>query len=228
MSGGSARASRVLALLDDAAAGATALELSSALAQTLQRELAVVYVESTASLVAAGLPLAQVLRHAGMPWRAFSPQDVEQGFRAHAARLRAMAARIAAGRSVNWSLQVIRGSLVDAVVDLSTDADLLLLAGHPPQMPPVVGAARRARRRPVVAVVSEGSAAGERAQHIATQLAQALAGVVESTRVDSAEQLVGSAGRLASLARCEVLVMPRTPLDRGALALLRGPVLLVG
>lgn len=228
MSDAGVASSRVLALLDDAAAGVTALELSSALAQALQRELAVVYVESARSLVAAGLPITQVLSHAGSPWRAFSPQDVERGFRAHEARLREMAARIALRHAVSWSLQVMRGSLADAATDLWTETDLLLLAGTPAQKPPAVGPVRKARRRPVVAVVSEGSEAGERALRIAEQLAQALAGVVESARVGTAAQLVGKAGTLASLARCEVLVLPRTPLDPAVLALLRGPLLLVG
>jgi len=220
--------SRVLALLDDAAAGVAALELSSALAQVLQRELAVVYVESARSLVAAGLPFTQVLSHAGSPWRAFSPQDVERGFRAHEAQLREMAARIALRHAVTWSLQVMRGSLAGAAADLWTEADLLLLAGSPALKPPAVGPERKVRRRPVVAVVSEGSEAGERALRIAAQFAQALAGVVEAASVATAAQLVGKAGTLASLARCEVLVLPRATLDPAALALLRGPVLLVG
>lgn len=228
MSDERASASRVLALLDDAAAGAIALELSSALAQALQRELAVVYVESARSLDAAGLPFTQVLSHAGSPWRAFSPQDVERGFRAHAARLREMAAGIALRHAVSWSLQVMRGSLAGVATDLWTGTDLLLLAGAPMHKPPAVATARTSRRRPVVAVVSEGSEAGERALRIAAQFAQALAGVVESARVGSAAQLVGKAGTLASLARCEVLVLPRAALDPAVLASLRGPLLLVG
>jgi hypothetical protein len=220
--------SRVLALLDDAAAGVTALELSSALAQAMQRNLAVVYVESARSLLAAGLPFTQVLAHAGSPWRAFSPQDVEQGFRAHEARLRELAARIALRHAVSWSLQVMRGSLAGAAIDLWTETDLLLLAGAPTLKPPAVGPARKPKRRPVIAVVSEGSEAGERALRVAAQLAQALAGVVESARVDTAAQLVGKACMLASLVRCDVLVLPRVPLDPAVLGLLKGPVLLVG
>jgi hypothetical protein len=224
-----AAASRVLALLDDAAAGAAALELSSALAQALRRELAVVYVQSARSLDAAGLPITQVLSHAAQSWRAFSTQDVERGFRVHEARLREMAARIALRHAVNWSLQVMRGSLAGAATDLWTETDLLLLmAGSPAPALPAFGPAHKSRRRPVVAVVSEGSAAGERAQRVAAQLAQALAGVVESARVDAAAQLLGRAGALASLACCEVLVLPRAPLEPGALGRLRGPVLLVG
>lgn len=223
-----AAASRVLALLDDAAAGVAALELSSALARALQRELAVVYVQSARSLDAAGLPITQVLSHAAQSWRAFSTQDVERGFRVHEARLREMAARIAPRHAVNWSLQVMRGSLAGAATDLWTENDLLLLAGSPAPALPAFGPARKSRRQPVVAVVSEGSAAGERAQRVAAQLAQALAGVVESARVDAAAQLLGRAGELASLARCEVLVLPRASLEPGALGRLRGPVLLVG
>ena len=70
-------------------AGAALLELASPLARALQRELSVVYVESTRSLVAAALPFTQVLPHSGLQWLPLQPGDVEQGFRAHEARLRA-------------------------------------------------------------------------------------------------------------------------------------------
>ena len=82
-----ASAREVLVLLDDAAAGASLLVLSSALAQVLKRDLDLVFVENSRSLAAAALPFTQVLPHAGTGWVPLSPQDIEQGFRAHAARL---------------------------------------------------------------------------------------------------------------------------------------------
>jgi len=59
------RSGQVQVALDDAAAGELVLALSSALARELDCELAVVYVESAASVSAAELAVTQVLPHAG-------------------------------------------------------------------------------------------------------------------------------------------------------------------
>ena len=224
---------QVLVLLDDAAAGSALLELSSALARAMQRDLSLVYVESARALVAAALPFTQVLSHAGSQWVPLQPQDVEQGFRAQAARLRELAARIALRDALNWSLRVMRGSLAGAAADLIAQSDLLLLAAAASVQPPRIGAARPARRRPLVSVVTvadgdEDELMSQRALRVGTQLAQALAGELQTTRIDAATLRSRPATVLATLARSDVLVLPRAPLDAAALATLRCPVLLVG
>lgn len=221
-------AAQVLALLDDAASGAALLELASPLARTLQRELSVVYVESTRSLVAAALPFTQVLPPSGRQWLPLQPGDVEQGFRAHAARLRQMTARIALRDALHWSLRVVRGDLGEAAARLQSESDLLLLASTPPLQARATAAVRPAQRRPVVAALGDGDAGGERALQVATQLARALAGVVEVAHLDRRTRLLDQPERLPALARCDVLVLPRAALDPGMLALLRCPLLLVG
>jgi hypothetical protein len=221
-------AGTVLAVLDDAAAGSASLELSSTLARALQRGLSVVYVESASSLVAAALPFTQVLSHSGSRWVPLLPADVEQGFRAQAARLRQLVERIALRDALSWSLRVVRGSLPGAAIDLYAESDLLLLATTATPWTRGKGLAHQPRRRPVVAVVTEGSEAGQRALVIATRLAQALAAVLETSRVESAATPIGEAGTLAALGRSDVLVLPRAHVDPVALAMLRCPVLLVG
>jgi len=72
------------------------------------------------------------------------------------------------------------------------------------------------------------SEAGQRALVIATRLAQALAAVLETSRIEPAANPIGPAGALAALARSDVLVLPRAHVDPVALAMLRCPVLLVG
>jgi hypothetical protein len=228
MSEADAVPSQVLAVLDDAAAGAAALELSSTLAHALRRALSVVYVESARSLVAAALPFTQVLSHAGSGWVPLLPADVEQGFRAHAARLRQLAERIALRDAVSWSLRVVRGSLPGAAIDLYAESDLLLLATAPPPRLPGEGRTRRPRRQPVVTVVTEGSEAGQRALVVATRLAQALAAVLETARVEPASDPTRQAATLSALSRSDVLVLPRAHVDPITLAMLRCPVLLVG
>jgi hypothetical protein len=216
----------VLALLDDAGAGAALLEISSTLARSLRRELSVVYVESTRSLVAAALPFTQVLPASGSRWLPLQPGDVEQGFRAHAARLRDMAARYALRDAVAWSLRVMRGSLPDAALDLSAGADLLLLANAPGIRAPA--APRRGPHRPRITVLADGDAASQRALRVAGQLAEALAGAVEVARNDADASRLGQPATRAALTRCDVLVLPRASLDAPTLALLHCPVVLVG
>jgi len=224
----------VLAVLDDAAAGEVLLELSCALARTLQRELTLVYVESAQSLVAAALPITQVLPHAGLAWQPLRPQDVEQGFRAHAARLRELAARIALPDAVRWSLRVMRGELPSAARDLSSESDLLFLAAAPSLKPPAPARGRPARPRRVVAVAGGAGEGGEASRHalaVARQLAQALAAELETMPPDATVRLAGGAGLPDAAVRPDVLVLPRTPLGpgaRSALLRLRLPVLLVG
>ncbi|HJV96501.1 MAG TPA: hypothetical protein VJ608_10715 [Albitalea sp.] len=197
---------RVLAVLDDAAAGQAVLELSSALARAVQRDLALVYVESTQSLVAAALPFARVLSHAATQWVPLLPQDVEQGYRAQAARLRVLAERISVRDAVSWSLRVVRGSLPGAALELLTESDLLLVAANPP---------RQRRRHVIVAAVDDATPAGGRALRVAAQLARALGGSLQTAHVDPA------------LAQPDILVLPSTSFVPGALAKARCPVLLV-
>lgn len=209
----------VLALLDDAGAGAVLLEISTALARTMQRELSVVFVESAPSLRAATLPFAQVLPASGKQWQPLQPGDVEQGFRAHAARLRDLAARYAMRDAVAWSLRVVRGSLPDAALDLGAGTDLLLLAQAPPLR------ITTARARPRISVLGDGDDAARHARQVALRLAAALSTAVEVAR-DDARALAPAT--LEQLARCDLLVLPRGRLDAHTLAQLRCPVLLVG
>lgn len=206
-------AKQVLVLLDDAAAGATLLALSSALAQALKRDLGLVFVENSRSLAAAALPFTQVLPHSGASWVPLSTDDVEQGFRTHAARLRGLAARIALQHRVAWSLRVVRGNLDTLAASLHGESDLLLLAGlrniESPRASP--------NRRTVVAVARDGDTSALQAQDVASALAGALDGVLETRQ---------GSGPLR--AQPDVLVLPRPLLSPRLLAERRCPLLLVG
>lgn len=223
--------SQVLAVLDDAAAGAALLEMSSTLARALQRELSVVYVESARSLVAAALPFTQVLAHAGRKWIPLQPQDVERGFRADEARLRELAARFALRDAVSWSLRVRRGSLLDTAFELVTESDLLLTLPSAPLAVPRDRTRQPARRRPIVTVLALGGDRPEsdrRMREVAAQLTQALGGVVEIARLASADEFVRRVAVGDLVPRPDVLVLPRDRLLPGVLAWLRCPVVLVG
>lgn len=169
---GAAAGALVLAV-DDATLGESLLGWSTALARGLDRELVLVYVESAAALGAAALPLSQVLPHAGAAWQPLRRDDVELGFRAQAARLRAALEAAALRHALGWSFRVMRGSLLEVREHLWTGTDLVCLASAPPtalRRPPPAAA-----RRPVVAVEDEDGGAAGRALDMATRVARTLA-----------------------------------------------------
>lgn len=223
---------RVLAVMDDAAAGEVVLGLSSKLARVMRRDLSVIYVESSRSLGAAALPFTQVLSHAGSPWVPLETGDIEQGFRVQAARLRELAAQVALRDEVHWSLRVMRGTLARASEQLLGESNLLLLAAATPAWGPVFQAAAPPSHRPprptVVALAGDGDEATQRAMEVATLLANALAGTLEVARGQAAMRLLAQAQDAGSTCRPAVLVVPREMMAPDTLARMRCPVLLVG
>ena len=215
---------RIVVAIDDAAAGESVLEPSSLLARLLRRELAVVYVESAVSLLAAALPFAQVLTRSTGAWQPFAPADVEQAFRAQAARLRQLAERAALRHAVDWSLRVMRGSLDEARERLAGESDLLFVGRAPPAQAP---APAIRRRRTVVAVLDEPGEAGERAHRVAARLAEAWNGVVQPIRLEPPAPGPGIAQWLGRGPVPDVLVMPRAAMRPGLRLALPCPVLLV-
>jgi hypothetical protein len=213
---------QILALLDDAALAAQVIEMSSALAQHMRRPLEVVYVESAAALLAAALPFTQVLRPGGAQWTPFEPGDVERGYRSQAARLRALIERVTLGRTVDWSMRVMRGALPEAAIEGPARSDLMLVAGaaRAQALAPVRWPGRR--RRSVVVALADESAAGERAREVAEQAARALDAALTVRR------LAGEAGASAPRLDCDLLVLPRSLALRSLLARLIQPALLVG
>jgi hypothetical protein len=209
---GAQPARSVLAVLDDTVEGALVIEWSAALAHTLQRELALVYVESMPALGAAALPGTQVLAHAGAQWTPFTPPDVERGFRAQAQRLRALAGPITLRHAVNWSLRSVRGSLPQAALALFAEGDLLFVASPLPlrmlRPPRGAGSRQRAARAALVATATDGSEAGARAVHAAAQLAQALSAALQILRLAPGEEATEALLR-AGLQHADVLVLPR-------------------
>lgn len=222
MNPGSAPSNRLLVLLDDAVSAIPMLELSCALARAMQRELELVFVEDSRSLSAASMPLARVLPYAGPDWIPLSPQAVEQGYRSHAARLRATAQRIATQQGVNWSLRVMRSDMARAAAELRGESDLLLLsAGRALTTPPA------AVRRTMIAVTRGLTPADVRALHVARQWAQALAGMLETLQEDAPAILDSTRSLPMARTRPDVLVMPRAALSMALPQPWSCPVLLV-
>jgi len=190
---------RVLALLDDPGAAQVLLEVSSALAQLMQRELQVVYLESAAALAAAELPATQVLAAARGRWGPLAPLDVAQGFAQEAARLRALAEQAALQRAVRWSMRVVRGALPDTTRHLMQQNDLLLVAGVSQRL----GLPTAHLRCRAVIALDDGTPASAQALQIATRLTTAL-----GVRLQRQSVVAGSSWALDGPA--DLLVLPYT------------------
>jgi len=161
---------QVLALVDDARAARSLLAISSALAQLMQRELQVVYLENAAALAAAALPATQVLAAASARWTALAPPDLELAWRIEAGRLRALAEQASLERAVRWSMRVVRGALPEAAQALMAQCDLLVLASATPHF----GMAATPQPCRTVTVLDDGGPAGAQALQLARRLAEAL------------------------------------------------------
>jgi hypothetical protein len=156
-----AAARRVLAVLAGGAGGAALIECAAALAHALQRELALVQVQSTLALQAAALPETRALAHAGASWAPFAPADLERAWRAEAAGLRALAEPLARRQGLPWSLSSVRGELPEVARTLLAGADLLFIAAARPVAAPTQ----------VLAVLDDGSASARRALQLAASIA---------------------------------------------------------
>jgi len=222
------------AVLDDAAGGATLIECAAALAHALRRSLELVHVENLVALHAAALPRTRALAHAGANWEAFAPEDVERGWRAQAARLRALAGDIAPRHAVTWSLRSVRGRWPRTAMELTEDVDLLFVGALPGVMdsngaPGLRMSAASGSRRPSavdlrsVVLLDDGSEAAERAQPFASELSRTLHAPLQVWRLDADSD----AAIRQRLRNATVCVLPRMLATPARLAQATCPLLLV-
>lgn len=211
---------QLFAVVDDAAPARRVIEVSTALAQALQRPLEVVYVESTPALLAAALPFTQVLAEGGAQWHRLDPLDVEIGYRAQAQRLRVLTERITLRHAVHWSMRVVRGALPRAAFELHAQSDLVLVGTAPAA--PTLAPPQRRPARPLVIAIADDSDAGRRCAQVAQEAVRALDGTLQLRRAEG-----GAAGDAAAATRCDLLVLPRALATPAMLAALPQPALLV-
>lgn len=204
----------LLAVLDDAAAGAAArIEWAAVLARALGRSLALVHVENPLALHAAALPQTQALAHAGAEWQPLDAEDVERGWRAQAARMRTLAIGIAKRHPVSWTLRTVRARWPGVALELSAQADLLL-----------VGSAPRRAVTSAVLLLDGADGAATRALPLARELAQVLAAPLQVLAWHAGDE----AALRAQAARTVVCLLPRERATPSWLLDPPCPLLLVG
>ena len=217
------RSGVVQAVLGDDSRSAAVIECAAALAQAQQRVLSLVYVESTLAWQAAALPAALALAHLGAAWSPFAPEDVERGWRAQSARLRALAGTIALRHAVAWSLHTVRGELPRVAVELSDATDLLLVAAGAALRP----LGWRAGAGAVTWLRDEGNDAAALGQRAASNLAQALRVPLRVLTAAPGDDAAFDA-LLRSARAAETWVLPRGRATPRRLAGMPCAVLLVG
>jgi nucleotide-binding universal stress UspA family protein len=172
---------RVLVTCDTSPLGTAALDAAASLARHLDAELAGLFVEDINLLRMATLPFAREYALASAAVRPVASGELERTLRQQADALRGALSRAAQTLSVPWSFQVVRGALLDSVLEAMRAPDLVVF-GHTGQFAVVPGirqapaqsrphSAEAVPRQPILTIY-DGSPAADRALTAAQTLAQ--------------------------------------------------------
>ena len=184
---------RIVVALDTGSLSRVAVEAAAGLAAGLSAEVLAMFVEDVKLLRMAGLPFAQELGGASATRRALQATDMERALVAQAKQLRRTFEETAKRLPFSWSLEIVRGELLDIALG-QAEADVLVLGrtrrpGYPgPEQ-------RRSPSRPLphigsrrIVAVFDDSVAGLRtleAAHALARTAHALLVVlVRAARAD--------------------------------------------
>jgi len=157
---------RLVVTLDSAELDADELERITRLAQRIDAELEVVFVEDIDVLKLAELPFLQEFRPNSMRFELVDAERMERELQATARRAERALASIARKRGITWQFRIWRGSLERELLD-AIEADILALSW----LGALQISRQRPRRPPGVAVWFDGSPATERALETAGSLA---------------------------------------------------------
>lgn len=185
---------RIVVALDTGSLSRAAVEAAAGLAAGLSAEVAAMFVEDVQLLRLAGLPFAQELGGASAARRPLQGEDMERALLVQARQLRRALEETAKRLPFSWSLETVRGDLLEIALG-QAGADLLVL-GRTRRPGYAATEHRRMSARPlpligarhVVAVFDE-SDAGLRTLEAAHALARtAHAPLVVLVRADRAER----------------------------------------
>lgn len=115
---------RILVSCDASSLGTAALHAAAALARRLDAELAGVFVENVNLLRMAALPFAREYALASAVGRRVEAGEIERTLRRQADAMRSALSRAAHDLSLPWSFRVVRGALLDSVLEAMREPDL--------------------------------------------------------------------------------------------------------
>lgn len=118
--------SRVLVTFDTSPLGQAALEAAAGLASGLGAELAGLFVEDINLMRMAQLPFARELGLSSAAVRRVEAAQLERALRLQAERVRTALAEAARELQLQWSFQVVRGAVFNAVFDSVRELDLVV------------------------------------------------------------------------------------------------------
>ena len=167
---------RIVVTLDTGSLSQTAIEAAAGLASGMSAQLVAMFVEDVNLLRLAGLPFARETGRASARVRALQATDMERALLAQGRLLRQSLENAARQLPFAWSLEIVRGDLLDIALS-QAGADMLVLgctrrpgyAGGGHAARPKWPASRGARR---IMVVFDGSEAALRALEAAHALAR--------------------------------------------------------
>ena len=184
---------RIVVALDTGSLSRAAVEAAAGLAAGLSAEVAAMFVEDIQLLRLAGLPFAQELGGASAILRPLRSRDMERALAAQSRQLRRTLEETARRLPFSWTLEIVRGDLLEIALGQAA-ADLLVL-GRTRRPGYAAPEQRRVSSRPlpligarrIVAVFDE-SEAGKRTLEAAHALARtAHAPMVVLVRAEQAE-----------------------------------------
>jgi len=170
---------RIVVTCDTSPLGAAALDAAAALAHRLDAELAGVFVENSNLLRMAALPFAREYALASAVARRIETGELERALQRQAEAMRGALSRAAHALSLPWSFQVVRGDLLNSVLEAMREPDLAVF-GHTGQyamstdacLGAAVPRARVAGMRQPILTIYNDAAAATRALDAANVLAQ--------------------------------------------------------
>lgn len=187
---------RIVIGLDTSHHSLAALRAAAQLARGLGAELHGLFVEDADLLRVAQLSVTKELQFPFSDHAQPSLGRMQRQLRAQARQAREALASICAQESIEWSFQVVRGDVSESVLKEAAKADLLCVGrvSRPVIHRPTIGSTAEAaaidapqsvllisrdrRIRPPIAVLYDGSPETERALLLASELAQAMQGLL--------------------------------------------------
>ncbi len=117
---------RIVVALDTGSLSHAAVEAAAGLAAGLSAEVVAMFVEDVKLLRLAGLPFAKELGAASATTRPLQAADMERALAAQAQQLRRTLEETARRVPFSWSLEIVRGELLDIILGQAA-ADVLVL-----------------------------------------------------------------------------------------------------